>query len=158
LVHGPGIAPGRSSSPARAIDVGPTALGLAGLGAMPGALGVSLISAPPAPDRVRVMETYGGAVLNVPGVKAMMADAGPQRLGVLLEGWKLILTGRDVELFHLPDDPKELSNLALEQPDRVAQLRALIDEWDNANATLTNHAADLTDEDRDALKSLGYIQ
>ncbi len=158
LVHGPGIAPGRSSSPARGIDVGPTVLALAGLEPMPGALGVSLVNGPPASDRVRVIETYGGAVLKVPGVKEMMTDAGPQRQAVLLEGWKLILAGRDVELFHLPDDPAERTNLALEQPDRVRQLRALIEEWDRATASMTGQQAELNDADREALKSLGYIQ
>lgn len=157
LVHGPGVAPGRSSSPARGVDVGPTVLGLAGLQPMPGALGVSLVNAPPDAGRARVVETYGGAVFKVPGVKAMMADAGPQRQGVLLNGWKLVLAGRDAELFQPSVDPKELDNLALEQPARVAQLRALIEEWDHAIASMTGEQAELTNADREALKSLGYV-
>lgn len=46
--------------------------------------------------------------------------------------WKLILHLRDkkeIELFHLGDDPHERANLAAKQPGRVKELRGRIEDW-----------------------------
>lgn len=158
IIRAPGLAPGRTSVPARGIDVGPTLLGLAGLLPVEGMLGTDLLATPPAMDRSRVVETYGGAVPNIAVAKALMADAAPMRQGVILGGWKLILNGRERELYHIEADPAELENVAGGETDRVAALEALISAWDAA----TEHGAriedTLSEDDRRALEALGYLE
>ncbi len=159
MIAGPGIEPGRTSSPVRAIDIGPSLLALAGLAPAAGMLGLDLRSVALPSSRPRVVETYGGAVPKLPGAKALMAYQPPQRRGVLLDGWKLILdeNGRP-ELFHIPDDPMEETDLADEMPERVAELRKLIEAWDNHCQRASAEQAGLSDDDREALKSLGYLE
>lgn len=60
-----------------------------------------------------------------------------KKRGIRTHRWKLIIPletpdvhGRsDVELYHLPDDPGELNNIAKERPEVTARLTALMDEW-----------------------------
>lgn len=157
MVSGPGIEAGRTSAPVRGMDIGPTLLPLAGIEPLPDMLGTDML-APDLPfDRVRVVETYGGAVPNLPGVAAIMADRPPMRQGVLDEGWKLIIGGPDTELYYLPDDPMEETNLAEEQPERVERMTAQIQAWDESTARLSAEKTSLTEEDLKALESLGYI-
>jgi len=157
IIRAPGLAAGRTRVPARAIDLGTTLLGFAGLPPAEGMLGVDLLAAPPTVDRVRVVETYGGAVPNLPGAKAVMADASPMRQGVLLEGWKLILDGRHTELFDLTRDPEELHDLSTKHPEKVEALRAHIIQWDAATERVRPGEEDLSEEDMRALDALGYV-
>ncbi len=89
-----------------------------------------------------------------------MADAPPMRQGVIAEGWKLILGGGAPQLYHLPDDPGELENLAPAEPDRVRELKALIDAWDRDTTRTgeTGTTSELSQEDQRALEALGYIE
>jgi arylsulfatase A-like enzyme len=158
IIRGPGIAPGRSTVPARGIDVAPTVLGLAGLPRVEGMLGVDLLNDSVPDDRVRVIETYGGAVPGIPGAKALMASRPPMRQGVLAGDWKLVTGGPKIELFNLANDPEELSNLADSEADRREELGALIKSWDTATSKEDTVAADLSEDDIEALESLGYVE
>lgn len=161
MIRGPGVAAGRSAFPARGIDVGPTLLALAGLEPMPGMMGVDLLSGAAGLDgagRARVVETYGGAVPRLPGARAIMAGRPPQRQGVLLDGWKLILDGQKAELFELGRDPKEERNLADTYPERTAELRRLVQQWDKSIARVSGTRAKLSEDDIEALRSLGYVE
>src|SRR5690606_9879791 len=130
IVRGPGIAPGRTDTPARVLDVGVTLLALAGLTVPEGMLGRNLLDpAQPAPT-ARFIETYGGAVPNLPGAKALMADQPPMRTGLVQDGWKLILDDDEAELYNLQDDPREERNRAEEEPERTESMRALLEEFD----------------------------
>jgi len=157
LVHGPGIGAGRSAAPARGLDVGPTLLGLAGL-TLPGAMGLDLLRAAPGPDRIRVVETYGGAVPRLPGARALLAGSGPQRQSVVSDGWKLIVTGPKTELYRLSDDPGELRNLAESSDDKVKALTRLIHDWNERMPRGTSHDPGLSADDLNALESLGYLK
>jgi arylsulfatase A-like enzyme len=158
FIHGPGVAPGRNNAPARGIDLAPTLLGLAGLEAGPGMQGATLTRALPAADRVRVVETYGGAVLNVPGAKEWMTKAGPELQCAVRGGWKLIREGGRTELYYLPDDPREEHNLAGKAPDRLASLELSITGWTASIVSGKSIDANLSAEDVDALNSLGYVK
>lgn len=158
IVHGPGIAPGRSGRPGRLLDIGPTLLALAGLELAPGMLGHNLLAPDAAPPNARFLETYGGAVPNFPGAKALMADQKPIRRGVVQEGWKLILGGEGPELFNLRDDPMESKNLSESMPDKAAQLGALLQQFEENVKSRQREQAPLDEQDIEALKSLGYIQ
>ena len=158
MVRGEGVTPGRSQAPARGIDVGPTLLGLAGLPKPQGMVGLDLLNDPIPEKRARVIETYGGAVPNVPGVKNAMADSGPMRQGVLLEGWKLILNGDKRALYYLPEDPGELADQAAKDPARVKSLSQHISNWVAATPQGAQGTENLNADDWKALESLGYLE
>ena len=158
MIRAEGVSPGRTAAPVRGVDVGPTLLGLAGLPRVKGMLGIDLLEGRVPTPRTRVIETYGGAVPPLPGVKAAMAHAGPIWQGVLLDGWKLILNEKQGQLYHLPADPGELKDLSGEEPERVAELWALVKEWDAATEHVALDLDNLDDEDIQALRSLGYLE
>jgi len=163
MIRAAGVQPGRTSVPARVLDVGPTLLGLAGLPPLPGTRGANVLDAEMGvsndlvPSRVRVVETYGGAVPKIPGAKAVMAGRAPIRQGVVVQGWKLILGGSGPELFSLPQDPYELDNLASDMPGKVAELARIIDAWDKRYGHAQGSEAALSKDDIKALESLGYL-
>lgn len=157
VIAGPGVTPGRSAVPARGIDIAPTILGLIDVPRVPGMLGVDLLKQPPAPDRLRVVETYGGAVVRIPGAKQMMSDQPPMLMGVLHREWKLILDGDSPELYNLQSDPGELQDLADTADQRVEMLKAAIDEFESAFPRRESNEAALSEDDIEALKSQGYL-
>ena len=140
------------------ILLGAVLLGLAGVATAPGMCGYDLLRNPPGADRLRFVETYGGAVPHVPGLRQILAGSGPSHRGVVGEGWKLILPGsRHAELYLLPDDPKEEHNLANSETGRVAALSEAIVTWTKNHHPLAPSAnAALDPEDVEALHSLGY--
>jgi len=158
IIRGAGIGVGRSAVPARGVDIGVTLLGLAGLSPAQGMFGVDLIKNPPAMDRIRVVETYGGAVPHIPGAKAVMAGRRPMRQAVLLEGWKLILGGGGPELFDLRKDAAEITNLVKQEHQRFEAMSKHIQAWDVATPRNDANEAQLNEQDVDALKSLGYVE
>ncbi len=158
MIRGKGVLPGYTAEPARGIDIGPTLLGLADLAPPKSMLGLDITRHAPKPGRVRVFETYGGAVPGLPGAEALMADAPPMRQGVIAGGWKLILGGGAPQLYYLPDDPGEEENLASAEPDRVRALKAHIEAWDADTAKGEENVSELSTEDQRALEALGYIE
>jgi arylsulfatase A-like enzyme len=80
------------------------------------------------------------------------------RQGVLLDGWKLILDGRDRELYDLRNDPNELENLAPGDAARVAALEAFIKAWDSTTEHGTAIEDQLNEDDLRALDALGYLE
>ncbi len=158
MIAGPGLDPGRSGARVRGIDVGPTLLGLAGLDAAPGMQGLDVLNADIPDTRARVIETYGGAVVNIPGAKEIMTGKGPQLQGILEGDWKLVLDGKRAELFRLDEDPGELENVADLHPELVAKLTHSIQLWSDAVANRVSDEAELSEEDIEALKTLGYVE
>ena len=158
MVRAAGVAPGRSTAPVRGVDVGVTLLGLAGIPPVPGMAGTDVIRRPPDMARVRVFETYGGAVPNLPGVHAVMADAAPMRQGVIAGGWTLILGGGQPELYFLEEDAAELDNRAGDEEERVRNLQRLIETWDRETRRGATEGAALTQDDVHALEALGYVE
>ncbi len=158
IIRGEGITPGRNTRPVRGIDVAPTLLGLAGIPVPENMEGQNLVAAFPASNRTRVVETYGGAVPRLPGMKALMSKKKPMRKAVVESGWKLILSERKTELYNLVEDPKELENKATAQPERVRALTEKIEQWDKAVVHGDAVHEKLSDEDWQALESLGYLE
>lgn len=154
----PGMTPQRSNAPACMLDLAPTLLAMAGVDPMPVALGIDLVNAPPPADRVRHIETYGGAVPKIPGVKLLMAERHPMRQGLLCNGWKFILGGGGPEVYYLPDDPGEKKNLSSQQQDRTQELIKRVVQWTQKHPRVQGERAVLSSEDTEALKSLGYLQ
>ena len=73
--------------------------------------------------------------------------------------WKTIFYSRaETELYDLKSDPGERTNLAREQPERVAAFRSGLDAWLKGKSVVPRDHADLEPADYELLKSLGYIQ
>ncbi len=157
FISGPGISPGRTDVPARGIDIAPTLLGLAKLPRPSFMKGADLLAETITRDRVRVIETYGGAVPHIPGARAVLAGRPPMRQGVIWNNWKLILGGPQMELYNLADDPYELKNRAKDEPERTTELLRIIKDWDNATPRGMAEEAQLSPDDVDALKAGGYL-
>ena len=158
MISGPGIQPGRSNARARGIDIGATLLGLANLEPAPGMYGIDVLGTEVPGTRARVIETYRGAVLNLPGAKEIMSNMGPQLQGRLIDDWKLVTNGKRSELFHLKEDPGELENVAHVHPELVARFTQQIRDWSDAIANRQSDETELSEDDIEALKSLGYIE
>jgi arylsulfatase A-like enzyme len=158
MLRAPGVAPGRSAVPAQGMDIAPTLLGLAGVAVAPGMEGVDLLRNPPGDGRPRFFETYGGAVPHLPGLRKMMANAGPSHQGVLARGWKLILPGKGpAELYRMTEDPGEEHCRAGDETDRVGALSKDLAAWTRQHPPLGPPvSAALDAEDVAALRSLGY--
>lgn len=157
IIRAEGVAPGRTTKPARGIDVGPTLLALGGIPAPPSMRGINLLQNDLPAERTRIVETYGGAVLKVPGVEDIMAGAEPIFQAIVSEGWKAIFDGAKAELYNLADDPMEENDLSAQESAKVAELRAQVEAWDKAEARAEQSGDALTRDDLEALQSLGYI-
>lgn len=165
MIRGPALAPGRIAGPARGIDVGPTLLALAGLPPAPGMLGLNLLDPLPE-ERTRVIETYGG---KRPENRRhgeyrsqnMAANASLLWQGVVSGEWKLVLSA-DInprpQLFNLHDDPTEKSDLAAGEPARVRNLTAVIKKWNSEIVRGSPGKSNLSEEDMQVLRALGYLQ
>jgi arylsulfatase A-like enzyme len=63
------------------------------------------------------------------------------------------------ELFNLKSDGAEAHNLLDEQPDVAEKLQALLDAWDQATVPSGDaQPVELSDEDIELLRDIGYIQ
>jgi choline-sulfatase len=124
IISRPGGAAERVSTPVSLLDVAPTLLDLAAVDAELRVDGISLTGA--AAGRGPVISEYHGE--GVQAASAMIRD-GDRKLIVSLEDPDL--------LYDLGRDPRELTNVAASEADRVASLRAALD-----------HAVDLADVDR----------
>jgi arylsulfatase A-like enzyme len=158
MINGPSIAPGRSDAPVRGIDVGTTLMAVAGLQPLKTMEGFNLLNQEViARDRLRVVETYGGAVPQIAGIHGLLADKPPMRQSAIWAGWKLIQLGPETELYNLKSDPRELENHADDMPEKVAEMSAKIETWSEATLRSESDEATLNEDDVEALESLGYV-
>ncbi|MCA1902999.1 MAG: sulfatase-like hydrolase/transferase [Candidatus Hydrogenedens sp.] len=153
------VIPGRTSIPVRGIDVGPTILGIAKIEKPKYMLGKDILNEEIPVNRVRVIETYGGAVPKIPILRFFMKNSKPIMQSVIDNNWKLIVSGIQKELYNLKDDPKELNNLVLKEPEIVINVQKVIKEWSRkipkTNPKTSNK---ISDEDMEVLRSMGYLE
>jgi arylsulfatase A-like enzyme len=74
--------------------------------------------------------------------------------------WKLI-RGSDgsTELYHVAEDPEELTNLVSERPEKVSELGAELNAWlSSFEHADTTENVDMADATKDRLEDLGYLQ
>lgn len=76
------------------------------------------------------------------------------------EKWKLIYSGQSWELYNLEMDPGELRNLVDERPDKFKQLKQELENWKKhiTSPIPSEKGPPLIEEDKKALRSLGYVQ
>jgi arylsulfatase A-like enzyme len=92
---------------------------------------------------------------------AIVAQFRPRgiQLGVRLNNWKYIEGESDDvrELFHLSLDPGELNNLFVRDHEEAVKLKKILEQWKQTQHPPAQMNS-ISDEDLEALKSLGYIQ
>jgi arylsulfatase A-like enzyme/Tfp pilus assembly protein PilF len=137
----------------RTIDIAPTVLALADLPAWGHAQGVDLTSLLSGQVADLKLAAYGESLLG-----RALFDAAKLR-SLSAGGWKYIHVPRP-ELYDLANDPGENHNLAEAEPARTAEMRARLRDL-LAAAPLPpareESAVDMSDTDRAALRSLGYV-
>jgi arylsulfatase A-like enzyme len=164
LLRWPGRLPrGRTiSEPVGTVDIAPTALDLLGLGPQSGLGGKSL--APAARGEAPLDGDRPVYLYRRPYQSAWVADLGRLYVNGTLFGirqgrWKYIesdaLATR--ELFDLEVDRPERRNLAATQPEKAREFADRLEKWRRAQGAAPG-AADLSPEDREALRALGYVE
>jgi arylsulfatase A-like enzyme/Flp pilus assembly protein TadD len=149
ILAGPGVPEGKAVPElVRLADVPATLLALAGLPALDGGSGASLLpllgGAPETEPRVAWVETL-----------ATQLDLGwSPLLGVRTAEHKYVRAPRP-ELYALASDPGETRNLAGAQPERVAELDALVEARAAGQKAAPNLGVDAETSER--LRALGYL-
>jgi hypothetical protein len=82
---------------------------------------------------------------------------------VRIGGLKLIsyptATGTTVQLFDLTKDPQEKKDISIQSPDLVSRLEKELDAWrTSSGGTVDPPSPTLSDDTRDALRALGYLE
>ncbi len=156
VVWAPGIVPGWREEIVGLIDVAPTLLDLAGLAAPDSFLGRSLA-------REQILDAPASAI----GERLPAARRQPPVGTYVREGpWKLITEPSGIELFHLPDDPDETTNLADGHPvlrDHLVTRATAHIPYDRADEIAPTPfddglPASVKRELHDALRALGYVE
>lgn len=144
LFHGPGLAPRAVEDLVRQVDVAPTLLELLAEAPLPGAEGRSLApllrgeTLPPLP------------VFSELGARAR----------VTTDRFSLLRDGDRFELYDTVADPGEREDLAARAPERVAELRALLEAHERrAHPDAVERAPErpLDAETEEQLRALGYL-
>lgn len=154
ILRWPGVLPAglRLASPVGLVDVAPTLAELGGV-TLPGPVDGRSIAA----ELRSGKEPASKPVFGIrPRFKMRYRDHFGEKRSVRTERWKLI-RGEDTpdELYDLAADPGELHNLAAIQPEVVKDLRAMLDQH-AAITPVATPQADLSEEQREALRALGY--
>lgn len=159
IIVSPDIQSGRMKIPVRGIDVGPTILGLAHIPKHKDMLGLDVLNEDVNSERIRVIETYGGAVPKIPILRFLMKKARPIMQSVIYENWKLTIKNNKKELYNISEDPYELNNLAKQYPQKVSELQNIIIKWSkNTPINYKKIEKTLSQEDMEVLRSMGYLE
>jgi arylsulfatase A-like enzyme len=177
MLHGPGRLPAnvKVEATTRSIDLMPTLLNLSGLPVPDEAQGLSLLPLIAAYS----VETGGDAAAKAaelgwevrPAVieehkRYEKDDKDDESFAIVLDGWKLIhntitKTKPEFELFEHVRDPLDRYNVATTNPKVIEKLKTELSYWrrEVMNAALPQDSSEgLSSEERQKLRSLGYIQ
>jgi arylsulfatase A-like enzyme len=153
VVRYPGhVAAGRRvQGQVRLMDVAPTLLSLAGLPVAHPRLGsdarsLACLLTSPVPRRAPVLPAFGDLRGEVASVRT-----GDAKL------IRNLRTNRE-EFYDLDKDPGERKNIEAVSPHERDQLRVILTRWRSSTATTATNPADLEDEEKATLRSLGYMQ
>ena len=149
------------------LDLAPTILDLAGLSVPERMQGQSLkpLLAAPGEERWRARPAISEWRRRTDQLGTRIVDAFS-----IIEGeWKLVRNVErpddvaEFELYHHPSDPLDQKNIASENPEIVDRLRQQLEAWhkwalENKLATDGEAASEMTSEELQRLRSLGYVQ
>ena len=159
------LAPGRVlSEPVELVDLAPTIFDLIGIdpeGWTTHGQNLSAALRDEAsldPDRPIYLHRrqFDGGMLGI-GKKTWVKG---EMLGIRHGDWKYVVGEEQGtrELFNLKVDEGELRNVILDYPDITARLASELEQWKRTHSTALPVQDDLSDEDIDRLRALGYVQ
>jgi arylsulfatase A-like enzyme len=165
LYYPPKVRPGRETQPVQNIDLYTTILDLAGLSATGETGSASLDLRNPDPKRVRLSEFPTAPEPPFDEARAVQPrfDPTPYRrsLRAIIDGDQKLIRASDGrnELFSLAVDSTESNNLWAERPELAAALSDRLDQIlaEHAPRAETPAAGPVTEEQKEVLRSLGYI-
>jgi arylsulfatase A-like enzyme len=142
------------------MDLAPTILDIAGVPAKTAKYqGRSLRTLLKRPDAVRESRPifFQRRLYETENYKGHVVKG--EKLAVLMDEWKYIeaLKEKSVELYDLSNDPGELTNVSRDHPEQVKRLSLLISDWRKKYGKET-YDQSMSEEDIEALRSLGYVQ
>ena len=154
VVVGPDVAPGPRHTPVSHVDLAPTLLDLAGVGAGDGWPGRSLAGS----VRQAVEPEARPILMEIAGEPAMPPV---HQRGIRDGRWKLITSFEDARwadaLYDLETDPGERRNVARMRPDVAGELRAQLRAAAAGAAERVAIEGDEDEEIADRLRELGYL-
>jgi arylsulfatase A-like enzyme len=160
VISGPGVPAGvRVEQQVRQVDVAPTILELSGAGELPTPIhGTSLAGKLRGED-----DTELPAYMEACGV--VLQQHGETITGLRTPPWKLTVRSQDGSqhfgLYDLRQDPDERTNLASDMPEKVREMRALLEEISRPLGS-GSEAQQMSDEEMELLErrlsDLGYIE
>jgi arylsulfatase A-like enzyme len=155
LFHVPGLAPTRSGALVSTLDVAPTIAALTGVRFRHQLSGRSLLPLLRGEDTA-VFSTTTTLVHQNAHNHSVAVRQGP---------WKLIwpinlehsILSHEPELYQLEDDPGELTNLARAEPQRVREMRRLLQPWIELGRVERGDGFHLAPAALEQLRALGYL-
>ena len=147
IVRVPGVDPAVVDAPVALVDVYPTLATQLGIETPADLVGQPLPTSPTGDPAAAPRAIF----LETARIKNMRA--------VVEDGYKLLLdrdSGR-AWLFNLATDPQERIDLSGRERERTAQLRRRLEQWPGEVPRATTPDVELSDEERERLKALGYL-
>jgi len=156
----------RVDEPVSSLDILPTLLGLLGLEPPPGVDFAGVDLGPRLRGGAASGDASARAHYGVSGEALLHGnprrEQGGERWTMVRRGrWKLVRApgpdGVRFELYDLDADPDEVIDLASREPERVAELAALLERWPEASGAADSAPALRPDVDAE-LRALGYVE
>ena len=163
LFRWPGQIPaGRTlNAPVGLIDLAPTICELVGaelnLSDVQGTSLASVLYNPTEPEPDRPVFLYRR---HRERVETRVGTLAGELFGVRVGDWKFIRGDEQqvTELFNLAQDPKERNNVYTQFPKEAAALSKLVAEWRQSSASGRPVLDNMSDEDTERLRSMGYVK
>ncbi|MFC1573156.1 sulfatase [Candidatus Eisenbacteria bacterium] len=167
VVHYPKrLAAGRDARPVMNYDLFPTLLDLAGIAAPEGLRSTAVNLLSPLENRVRLAESLGPFTDPLQGIQSRHPAWDPtpwtRELRALFDGEFKLIQYSDGErrLYRFRDDPEELDDLTLRESVRSQEMAAAMVQYVEVLAAASpsdEPLPEMTEEQRELLRSLGYV-
>ncbi len=152
LVSGPGVAPRRETRPTSLLDVAPTILDFLSVKPGPGMLGLSLLS--PVPES---REMYGETDHTLDGSRLSFLRGGAKSWKAILRSDPAKREERSSEWYDLARDPAEKTNRPPADALRSSIEARAKDLALKSRSTAAQKPVELSPEQKEKLRALGYI-
>jgi arylsulfatase A-like enzyme len=105
----------------------------------------------------RERRSRGSTIRSVAGMPTRRIDDASEWVGVVGPRWKLLVQDGIAELYSASPEPDESRNLAEAEPDELEAMRKQLAEAMRAHPLQLAPGGEISDDLRDALQALGYV-